>query len=223
MNDNDRCSACGETLHHGVLGGACPRCLVSEMSGVVPEDGAPPESGTLEEEVGSMVGNYCIGEKIGEGGFGVVYLAEQEKPVKRRVALKILKVGMDTKSIISRFETERQLLAQLDHSNIAKVLEAGATDTGRPFFVMELVEGLPITHYCDQKRLSGRERLELFMQVGNAVQHAHQKGVIHRDLKPTNILVASGDSGPEVKVIDFGIAKSITPQSGEGTLLTEHG
>src|SRR5437762_2908021 len=159
-----------------------------------------------------MIGRYKLLEKVGEGGFGVVYVAEQREPVKRRVALKIIKLGMDTTQVIARFEAERQALALMDHPNIARVLEAGATDTGRPYFVMELVRGIKITDYCDKHNLPTRERLDLFVQICQAVQHAHQKGVIHRDLKPSNILVTLRDGIPIPKVIDFGIAKATTDQ-----------
>src|SRR5262249_13709463 len=152
---------------------------------------------------------YKLREKIGEGGCGIVYVAEQEEPVRRRVALKVIKLGMDTRSVVARFEAERQALAMMDHPNIAKVLDAGATETGRPYFVMELVRGVKITEYCDQNNLSTGARLELFIKVCQAVQHAHQKGIIHRDLKPSNILVTLHDGEPVPKVIDFGIAKAI--------------
>ena len=141
------------------------------------------------EKPGDTIGRYKLLQKIGEGGCGVVYMAEQEEPVRRRVALKVIKLGMDTKSVIARFEAERQALAMMDHPNIAKVLDGGATETGRPYFVMELVRGIKITEFCDQHRLPTRERLALFIQVCQAVQHAHQKGIIHRDLKPSNILI----------------------------------
>jgi len=147
-------------------------------------------------------------QKIGEGGMGTVWMAEQEEPIRRGVALKIIKLGMDTKQVIGRFEAERQALALMDHPNIAKVLDAGATETGRPYFVMELVRGVKITEYCDQHQLATRQRLDLFMQVCQAVQHAHQKGIIHRDLKPSNILVTHNGGVPMPKVIDFGIAKA---------------
>jgi eukaryotic-like serine/threonine-protein kinase len=160
----------------------------------------------------SVIGRYRLLEQIGEGGFGVVYMAEQQEPVRRRVALKIIKLGMDTKQVIARFEAERQALALMDHPNIAKVLDAGATETGRPFFVMELVRGIKITDYCDQNRLSTRERLELFVKVCRAIQHAHQKGIIHRDIKPSNILVTVNDGIPVPRVIDFGIAKATAQQ-----------
>src|SRR5438876_2906796 len=166
----------------------------------------------LTEGPGTVIGRYKLLEKIGEGGMGVVYMAEQEKPVRRRVALKIIKLGMDTKQVVARFEAERQALALMDHANIAKVLDGGATDTGRPFFVMELVKGIRITDYCDQNNLPTRERLALFTQVCHAIQHAHQKGIIHRDIKPSNILVTLHDGVPVPKVIDFGIAKATTNQ-----------
>ncbi len=161
-----------------------------------------------DEAVGQKIGRYKMLEKIGEGGCGVVYVAEQTEPVRRRVALKVIKLGMDTKQVVARFEAERQALAMMDHPNIAKVLDAGATETGRPYFVMELVRGIRITDYCDQNNLSTRERLDLFIQVCQAIQHAHQKGIIHRDIKPSNILVTLHDGVPVPKVIDFGIAKA---------------
>src|SRR6478736_2141632 len=157
------------------------------------------------EKPGDYIGRYKLLEQIGEGGCGIVYMAAQEDPIRRRVALKVIKLGMDTRQVIARFEAERQALALMDHPNIAKVHDAGATATGRPYFVMELVRGLRITDYCDEKKLSTQERLELFMQVCQAVQHAHQKGIIHRDLKPTNVLVAQYDGKPVPKVIDFGV------------------
>ena len=149
-----------------------------------------------------------------------MFMAEQERPVRRRVALKIIKPGMDTRQVIARFEAERQALAMMDHPNIAKVLDAGATENGRPYFVMELVQGVPITEYCDQCNLTTRERLELFITVCQAVQHAHQKGIIHRDIKPTNVLVAIQDGQPAPKIIDFGVAKAIDQQLTEHTLIT---
>jgi ankyrin repeat protein/serine/threonine protein kinase len=169
---------------------------------------SPPRSSLPVEKPGDRIGRYKLLEQIGEGGFGVVWMAEQEEPVRRRVALKIIKLGMETKEVVARFEAERQALALMDHPNIAIVLDGGATDTGRPFFVMELVKGVPLTEYCDANKLSTRERLELFQQVCQAVQHAHQKGVIHRDLKPSNILVTVKDDRPVPKVIDFGVAKA---------------
>src|SRR6516165_3063840 len=168
--------------------------------------------GVITEKPGDRIGRYKLLQQIGEGGCGAVYMAEQEEPVRRRVALKVLKLGMDTKSVIARFEAERQALALMDHPNIAKVHDAGATDTGRPYFVMELVRGVKITDYCDEKNLSTQARLDLFVQVCHAVQHAHQKGIIHRDLKPSNVLVNVVDGLPVPKVIDFGIAKATNDQ-----------
>jgi serine/threonine protein kinase len=160
------------------------------------------------EGVGTVIGPYTLMEPLGEGGMGVVYVAEQTQPVRRKVALKVIKPGMDSRQVVARFEAERQALALMDHPNIAKVHDAGTTPGGRPYFVMELVRGLPVTDYCDRERLPVRERLELFVLVCRAVQHAHQKGVIHRDLKPTNILVTLHDGVPVPKVIDFGVAKA---------------
>jgi hypothetical protein len=160
-----------------------------------------------DEAVGQTLGRYKLLERLGEGGCGAVYVAEQTEPVRRRVALKVIKLGMDTKQVIARFEAERQALAMMDHPNIAKVLDAGTTERGRPFFAMELVRGIRITDYCDENKLSMQERLDLFIKVCLAIQHAHQKGIIHRDIKPSNILVTLHDGVPVPKVIDFGIAK----------------
>jgi serine/threonine protein kinase len=175
------------------------------------------------ERPGMVIGPYKLLQEIGEGGMGTVFMAEQVEPVQRMVALKLVRPGMDSRQIIARFEAERQALAMMDHPIIAKVLDAGATPTGRLYFVMELVEGVPITDYCDQNHLSPRERLELFVPVCQAVQHAHQKGVIHRDLKPSNILVARYDDRPVPKVIDFGVAKATGPRLTERTLFTQYG
>ncbi len=175
----------------------------------------------VTEKPGDVIGRYKIREKLGEGGCGIVYVAEQAEPVRRRVALKIIKLGMDTRSVIARFEAERQALAMMDHPNIAKVLDAGATETGRPFFVMELVRGIRITDYCDQHHLGTTQRLDLFIQVCHAIQHAHQKGVIHRDIKPSNILVTLHDGVPVPKVIDFGIAKATEGRLTDLTVYTE--
>jgi WD40 repeat protein/serine/threonine protein kinase len=175
----------------------------------------------IGERPGDQVGRYKLLQQIGEGGVGVVFMAEQGEPVRRRVALKVLKPGMDTKSVIARFESERQALALMDHPNIAKVLDAGSTATGRPYFVMELVRGIRITDYCDQNRLPTRERLALFIQVCQAIQHAHQKGIIHRDIKPSNILVTLHDGVPVPKVIDFGIAKAVDQRLTDKTFFTE--
>jgi eukaryotic-like serine/threonine-protein kinase len=163
---------------------------------------------SAKEESGQQIGPYKLLERIGEGGCGVVYMAEQRQPMQRRVALKLIKLGMDTKSVIARFELERQALALMDHPNIARVLDAGATEMGRPYVVMELVQGTKITTYCDRERLTAQQRLRLFIQVCHAIQHAHQKGIIHRDIKPSNILITEHDGQPVPKVIDFGIAKA---------------
>jgi len=172
------------------------------------------------EGSGIVIGRYKLLEKIGEGGFGVVYMADQTKPISRRIALKIIKLGMDTKEVIARFEAERQALAMMEHPNIAKVFDAGATETGRPYFVMELVKGIPITEYCDNNNLDTQQRLELFIDVCKAVQHAHQKGIIHRDLKPSNVMITLHDGKPVPKVIDFGIAKATGQRLTEKTLFT---
>jgi serine/threonine protein kinase/WD40 repeat protein len=175
----------------------------------------------MVEKPGDRIGSYKLREKIGEGGCGVVYVAEQEEPVRRRIALKVIKLGMDTKSVIARFEAERQALAMMDHPNIAKVLDAGATAAGRPYFVMELVRGIKITDYCDQNKLSTRARLDLFIKVCRAIQHAHLKGIIHRDIKPSNILVTLHDGVPVPKIIDFGIAKATEGKLTELTVYTD--
>jgi serine/threonine protein kinase len=177
----------------------------------------------LTERPGTKVGPYKLLQQIGEGGMGVVYMAEQEEPVRRKVALKIIKPGMDSKQVVARFEAERQALAMMDHVNIAKVFDAGATETGRPYFVMELVHGVPITDYCDANQLTPRQRLELFVPVCQAIQHAHQKGIIHRDIKPSNILVTMYDDKPVPKVIDFGVAKAVEQRLTEKTLFTQFG
>ncbi len=175
----------------------------------------------VTEGPGTVIGRYRLLEKIGEGGFGVVYVAEQREPVKRRVALKIIKLGMDTNQVVARFEAERQALALMDHPNIAKVLDAGATQAGRPYFVMGLVKGITITKYRDQEKLATRDRLDLFIKVCQAIQHAHQKGIIHRDIKPSNILVTLHDGVPVPKVIDFGIAKATQQELTEKTVYTQ--
>jgi eukaryotic-like serine/threonine-protein kinase len=177
----------------------------------------------ISEGPGTVIGPYKLLQKIGEGGFGVVCMAEQEKPVRRMVALKIIKPGMDTAQVIARFESERQALALMDHPNIAKVLDAGATDSGRPYFVMELVKGVPITDFCDKNHMPAEQRLKLFLDVCHAIQHAHHKGVIHRDVKPTNVLVTLHDGEPVVKVIDFGVAKATVQKLTERTLFTAYG
>ncbi len=177
----------------------------------------------ISEKPGTVIGRYKLVEQIGEGGFGVVFLAEQKEPIHRQVALKIVKPGMDTKEVITRFAGEQQALALMDHPNIARVFDAGATESGRPYFVMELVHGVSITKYADRNRLNVRQRLQLLVTVCQAVQHAHQKGVIHRDIKPSNVLVTRQDGRPVVKVIDFGIAKAMSQKLTAQTLFTAHG
>jgi len=174
-----------------------------------------------DQAVGQSIGPYKLLERLGEGGWGTVYVAEQQKPVRRRVALKVIKLGMDTRQVVARFEAERQALAMMDHPNIAKVLDAGATETGRPYFVMELVRGVKITKYCDLNKLSTAQRLDLFIMVCQAVQHAHQKGIIHRDLKPSNIMITLHDGVPVPKVIDFGIAKATEGRLTDATIYTQ--
>ena len=180
-----------------------------------------PNSAPLSVEMGEVIGRYKLLEPIGEGGFGVVYMAQQLAPIKRKVALKIIKLGMDTKQVVARFEAERQALGMMEHPNIANVFDGGATKTGRPYFVMELVRGDPITEFCDKRKLTTDERLSLFLQVCDAVQHAHQKGIIHRDIKPNNVLVTVANDKPVAKVIDFGIAKATNSELTEKTLFTE--
>lgn len=192
--------------------------LKSSPEAVPTVDHAP-----ITETAGQQIGPYRLLQQLGEGGFGVVYMAEQKTPVKRRVAIKIIKPGMDTRQVIARFEAERQALAMMDHPNIARALDVGMTDAGRPYFVMELVKGMPITQYCDEHHLSPRERLEMFVPVCLAVQHAHQKGIIHRDIKPSNILVAEYDNQAVPKIIDFGVAKALNQQLTEKTMFTQCG
>ena len=195
----------------------------------LPPSDAPAAKATIkldlaeaaDESVGKTIGRYKVLEKVGEGGCGVVYVAEQSEPVRRRVALKVIKLGMDTKQVVARFEAERQALAMMDHPNIAKVFDAGTTEVGRPYFVMELVRGIRITDYCDQAKLTTRERLDLFIKVCQAIQHAHQKGIIHRDIKPSNILVTLHDGVPVPKVIDFGIAKATEGRLTDNTVYTQ--
>ena len=184
---------------------------------------APPtrDTATATEEVGTIIDRYKLVEQVGEGGCGVVYVAEQTEPIHRKVALKVIKLGMDTKSVVARFEGERQALSMMDHPNIAKILDAGTTSAGRPYFVMELVRGIPITDYCDQACLNNKERLDLFVRVCHAIQHAHQKGIIHRDIKPSNILITLHDGVPVPRVIDFGIAKAIEGRLTDKTVHTQ--
>jgi serine/threonine protein kinase/tetratricopeptide (TPR) repeat protein len=218
------CPKCGAPLTSEVVGGLCPGCVAALALATEPDpQEVPAASVPVTEKPGDRIGHYKLLQQIGEGGCGVVYLAQQEAPVRRQVAFKIIKLGMDTRNVIARFEAERQALALMDHPNIAKVLDAGATAAGRPFFVMELVRGVKITEYCDANQISTRQRLELFVQVCQAIQHAHQKGVIHRDIKPSNILVTLRDGAPVPKVIDFGIAKATTDQLlTDKTVFTEY-
>ena len=219
MAETKKCTLCGAPLPDGASGVQCRSCQIKQ---------APPSPtptirlGPLPElkgaeKAGDRIGRYRLVEPIGEGGMGAVWLAEQTEPVRRQVALKVVKLGLDTKQIVARFEAERQALAIMEHPHIAQVLDAGATDTGRPYFVMELVRGTRITDYCDQHRLTTSARIDLFIKVCQAIQHAHQKGVIHRDIKPSNILVTETDGVAVPKVIDFGIAKAIADEP-----LTEH-
>ena len=246
MSEPKPCPNCRQPVGTTAPHGLCPACLLGAM---MAEDGVsteePPADATVlvsspdpaEETVGAVgavparisapseaagerIGRYKLLQQIGEGGFGTVWMAEQVEPVTRRVALKIIKLGMDTLAVIARFEAERQALAMMDHPNIAKVFDAGATDKGRPFFVMELVRGIPITEFCDGKQLGTKERLALFGEVCSAINHAHQKGVIHRDIKPSNVLVAGDGDKATVKVIDFGIAKATLGKLTDKTLLT---
>ena len=182
-----------------------------------------PSDSSIAEKPGDGIGAFKLLQQIGEGGFGVVYMAEQLRPVKRKVALKIIKPGMDTKEVMARFDAERQAMALMDHANIAKVFDGGATDSGRPYFVMELVKGVALTEFCDTNRLTMRQRLELLSQVCRAIQHAHQKGVIHRDIKPTNVMVTLHDGKPVPKVIDFGVAKAVGHELTEQTMFTAYG
>ena len=208
-----RCAECGNELPSGLPPALCPVCALKGATDVLDGPGrTTPEDAVHPARLGDHIGRYKLLQQIGEGGCGVVFMAEQSEPIRRKVALKVIKLGMDTKSVIARFEAERQALALMDHPNIAKVFDAGATNTGRPYFVMELVRGVRITDYCDQQKLTTSARLDLFTQVCHAIQHAHQKGIIHRDIKPSNILVTLHDGVPVPKVIDFGIAKATSDQ-----------
>lgn len=237
-----KCPTCGMELPEGGKEKLCPRCVVKEImnetDGEMPEvseDGEPAEptqevvqksptvAEVLAEKEGDRIGHYKLLQKLGDGGMGIVWMAEQTKPVRRLVALKVIKPGMDSKEVLARFEAERQALALMDHPNIAKVLDAGATPNGRPFFVMELVKGIPLIRFCDEQKLSIEERLHLFIPVCHAIQHAHQKGIIHRDIKPNNVLIALYDGKPVPKVIDFGIAKAMGQRLTEITLVTKFG
>jgi serine/threonine protein kinase/DNA-binding SARP family transcriptional activator len=206
----------GAPAADGISGGGLDALLASGATGSAPADG------TFTEQEGDVIGPYTLRQQIGEGGFGTVWMAEQSVPISRMVALKVIKAGMDTKQVLARFEAERQALAMMDHPNIAKVLDAGATPTGRPWFAMELVKGIPITQFCDEQGLGTKERLELFGDVCAAVNHAHQKGIIHRDLKPSNVMVTLHGDKAVVKVIDFGIAKATQGKLTDKTLFTRY-
>ncbi|MBV8728240.1 MAG: serine/threonine protein kinase, partial [Acidobacteriia bacterium] len=219
------CPQCAAELASDDPAGLCPRCLIQ---GAFDGSTAGKQAGTQTIDTAESIGNddfgrYQIIRPIGEGGMGTVYLAEQREPIRRRVALKVVKLGMDTSQVLARFGNERQALAMMEHPNIARIFDAGATAKGRPYFVMEYIEGVPITKYCDDKRLTIVQRLELFLAVCRAVQHAHHKGVIHRDLKPSNVLVTEQEGTPVPKVIDFGIAKATDQWAVEKTLLTQFG
>ncbi|MCC7375538.1 MAG: serine/threonine protein kinase [Verrucomicrobiales bacterium] len=237
-----KCSDCGAAIPTDGPGLLCPHCLMNlglqsppdleacfEIDAAHPRDplaptpqNSPPPTYGAAENPGDNIGRYRLVREIGRGGYGIVYLAEQDQPIRRQVALKVIKPGMDTDQVVARFAVERQALALMDHPGIAKVWDGGATESGRPYFVMELVEGTPITQYCDHEALSIDHRLTFFVQVCKAIQHAHQKGVIHRDIKPTNILVANCDGTPSPKIIDFGIAKAFAGQLTDQTALTAH-
>lgn len=224
MNESRKCAACDGEMPPAFFVGLCPSCLLAagrEVNLDGPEDAT---DGAVGGESLGHIGPYRLIESLGEGGMGIVYLAEQREPIRREVALKVIKAGMDTREVIRRFEGERQALAMMDHPGIARVLDAGETETGRPYFVMERVKGTPLTRYCDERTLGIRARLELFVEVCRAVQHAHQKGIIHRDLKPTNILVTEDEHGESgAKVIDFGIAKAVGEDAIDRTFATVHG
>ncbi len=220
------CPKCGAEFDSDGPAGLCPKCLIQgAFDSSVGADESKPQ--TIDTETAAAgaddFGRYQIVRPIGEGGMGTVYLAEQRDPIRRCVALKVIKLGMDTSQVLARFAKERQALAMMDHPNIARIFDAGATPKGRPYFVMEYIEGVPITQYCDVKRMTVGQRLEVFLAVCRAVQHAHQKGVIHRDLKPSNVLVMEQEGRPLPKVIDFGIAKATGQKAVENTLLTQFG
>src|SRR6266705_240209 len=227
MPEARECLTCGAELPSDSPGGQCVQCLLGlglgragQKPGEQSHAADTTRLATVTEKPGDRIGRYKLLQQIGEGGFGIVFMAEQLEPVQRKVALKVIKAGMDTREVIARFEAERQALALMDHPNIARVLDGGATEAGRPYFVMELMRGIPITDYCYQNNLPTTERLELFIKVCQAVQHAHQKAVIHRDLKPANILVTLHDGEPVPKVIDFGVAKALGQKLTEKTLFT---
>src|SRR5436309_2572553 len=201
MPTSNLCPECGALLPDAEPGAYCAACLIR---GVLNDaESKTPEAVT--EKPGDPIGPYKLLEKIGEGGMGAVWMAERTEPVRQRVALKVIKQGMDSGQVLARFENEQQAVAMMDHPNLAKFIEAGTTPTGRPYFVMQFVKGIPITKFCDEQCLTIRERLELFVPVCQAIQHAHQKGIVHRDISPSNVLVALHDDRPIPMVIDFGI------------------
>lgn len=222
MADAQRCPRCGAVRSGG---GECTRCLLALglTEGLTPSTDAglsPVDPGL---ELPERIGSYRILDTLGSGGMGVVYLAEQEEPLRRRVALKVVRPGLDSGDVRGRFEAERQALALMDHPGIAKIFEAGTTADGRPWFAMEWVAGVPITEYCDRERLTSRQRLELFVEVCEAVQHAHNRGVLHRDIKPSNVLVTEAGGRARPKVVDFGVARALGPKLTEQTLYTALG
>ena len=220
------CPQCGQELGSGDPAGLCPQCLIRgafDSSVGADESGTQTIAAAVAANTDEDFVRYHIIRPLGEGGMGTVYLAEQREPIRRTVALKVVKLGMDTSQVLARFANERQALAMMDHPNIARIFDAGATAKGRPYFVMEYIEGVPITQYCDRNRIAIGQRLEIFLAVCRAVQHAHQKSVIHRDLKPSNVLVMEQEGAPVPKVIDFGIAKATDQWAVEKTLLTQFG
>ena len=231
QDDPDLAAEVRALLNAAIAGNAVEQVFgfVSDPKFEATHEGEPPPSSTsgksdgAGERPGSIIGHYKLLEQIGEGGMGAVFMAQQTQPIKRKVALKVIKPGMDTGQVVARFEAERQALALMDHLNIARVLDAGTTEQGRPYFVMELVRGIPITDYCASHKLSTDARLTLFIDICHGVQHAHQKGIIHRDLKPSNVLVTLHDGKPVVKIIDFGIAKAMNQDLTDRTLFTNFG
>ena len=230
MSEQPACPSCGAELPSGTPEGLCLKCLLVGALAAHPDTPLPGSDETTQATPTrdsplhpTQIGPYRILEPLGEGGMGVVYLAEQQQPIRRRVALKVIKLGMDTREVVARFESERQALALMDHPNIAKVFDAGTTDDGRPYFAMERVPGVRITDYCDRHRLSNPARLRIFGDVCAAIQHAHQKGLIHRDIKPSNVLVMVQDGQPVPKVIDFGVAKATNQRLSEKTVFTWQG
>jgi serine/threonine protein kinase len=218
------CPQCGRELGSDDPAGLCPKCLIlGVFDSSVGANEAETQTIDIVAAAADGFGRYHILQTLGEGGMGTVYLAEQRDPIRRAVALKVVKLGMDTNEVLARFNHERQALAMMDHPNVARIFDAGATAKGRPYFVMEYIDGIPITQYCDNKRMTIEDRLELFLAVCRAVQHAHQKGVIHRDLKPSNVLVMEQENAPVPKVIDFGIAKATDQWAVEKTFLTQFG